>query len=65
MSSYGVTDVQPNLQRLLQHQGEDRLQYFVGTGDQLDTLRRRFREYERNYRTYIRAYERATPSGGD
>jgi len=59
MGSYMQVDVAPNLGRLLGYQGEDLLQYFTGSDEQLATLTQRFNEYRRNYRNYVRAYERA------
>jgi spermidine synthase len=59
MNLYMLTDVEPNLGRLLKYRKEPRERYYVGTDEQLDTMRRRFTEYERNYRNYVRQYERA------
>jgi spermidine synthase len=59
MGSYMQVDVAPNLGRLLGHQEENLLQYFTGSDERLDTLTQRFNEYQRNYRNYVRAYERA------
>jgi hypothetical protein len=59
MGSYMQVDVAPNLGQLLGYQGEDLLRYFTGSDEQLATLTQRFKEYQRNYRNYVRAYERA------
>jgi hypothetical protein len=59
MGQYMQVDVAPNLGRLLGYQEEDLRQYFTGSDEQVATLKQRFKEYQRNYRTYVRAYERA------
>jgi hypothetical protein len=53
-----MTDVAPNLKRLLDYQKEDLEQYFIGTDAQLATLSRRLEQYTRNYRNYVAHYER-------
>jgi spermidine synthase len=65
MDSYMLVDVEPNLGRLLRYQQEDRGQYFVGTSDQLTRLEQHFAESTRNYRAYVRRYQRAHRSGTD
>jgi spermidine synthase len=60
MDLYEQVDVAPNLKRLLGYQKEDLGQYFTGTGRQLATLSRHFRDYRRNYLSYIAEYERRT-----
>jgi spermidine synthase len=65
MDSYMMVDVEPNLGRLLRYQQEDRGQYFVGTSDQLTRLEQHFAESTRNYRAYVRRYQRAHRSGTD
>lgn len=58
MDQYMRVDVAPNLGRLLGYQQEDLRRYFTGSDQQLATLKQRFHEYRRNYRNYVRAYER-------
>jgi spermidine synthase len=58
MGLYMMTDVAPNLKRLLDYQKEDLEQYFIGTDAQLATLSRRLEQYTRNYRNYVAHYER-------
>jgi len=65
MYLYMQIDVAPNLKRLLGYRNEDLGRYFTGTDRQLATLKRRFREYERNYRNYIAQYERDSGTQGD
>lgn len=59
MDQYDVVDVEPNLKQLLAYREEDRSLYFSGTDQQLSILDRRFDEYTRNYRNYIRQYEKS------
>jgi len=60
MGLYMMTDVAPNLKRLLDYQKEDLGRYFVGTDEQLATLQRRLEKYTRNYWNYIAHYERSS-----
>jgi spermidine synthase len=60
MGLYMMTDVAPNLKRLLDYQNEDLEQYFIGTDRQLATLSRRLEKYTRNYWNYIAQYERTS-----
>ena len=62
MSQYMMADVEQNLGRLLEFRAEDRERYFLGSEQQIETLRWRFAEYERNYRNLVRAYEQARRS---
>jgi hypothetical protein len=57
MDLYMQVDVAPNLGHLLRHQKEDLGRYFVGTDQQLATLKQRMREYQRNYRAYVAWYK--------
>jgi hypothetical protein len=59
MELYMMVDVEPNLGGLLQYQKEDLGQYFIGTDGQLLTLDQHFTEARRNFRNYVRRYERA------
>jgi len=59
MELYMMVDVEPNLGGLLQYQKEDLGQYFIGTEGQLLTLDQHFTEARRNFRNYVRRYERA------
>lgn len=59
MGLYMQVDVAPNLGQLLGYQQEDPRRYFTGSHAQLATLQQRFKEYRRNYRRYVRDYERA------
>jgi spermidine synthase len=61
MRQYMMVDVAPNLGRLLEYQREDRLRHFTGTGQQMETLERYFREYTRHYRDYVEQYELQMP----
>lgn len=58
MDHYMVTDVAPNLERLLDFQQEDLLEYFTGPERQLEVLEAHFEEYTGHYRNYIRVYKR-------
>jgi spermidine synthase len=57
MRQYMMVDVAPNLGRLLEYQREDRLRYFSGTGQQMETLDRYFMEYTQRYRDYVEQYD--------
>jgi len=57
MDLYNVTDVAPNLGRLMEFQQEDLLEYFVGSQDQLGELEEHFDLYTGHYRDYVRLYE--------
>jgi spermidine synthase len=57
MHQYMMVDVAPNLGRLLEYQREDRLGYFSGTGQQMETLDRYFIEYTQRYRDYVEQYD--------
>ena len=57
MDLYNVTDVAPNLDRLLTFQQEDLLKYYTGTERQLEVLEAHFEEYTGHYMDYIRMYE--------
>lgn len=58
MRQYMMTEVAPNLGRLLDYQQEDLLRHFEGTDRQLSTLEEHFEEYMRHYRDYVEQYER-------
>jgi spermidine synthase len=57
MDLYNVTDVAPNLGRLIEFQQEDLLGYFVGSHDQLVELGEYFDLYTGHYLDYVRMYE--------
>jgi spermidine synthase len=57
MDLYNVTDVAPNLGRLIEFQQEDLLAYFGGSEGQLAELEEYFDLYTGHYRRYIRLYE--------
>jgi hypothetical protein len=57
MRQYMMVDVAPNLGRLLEYQREDRLRYFSGTKQQMETLDRYFMEYTQHYRDYVKQYD--------
>ncbi len=61
MDLYNVTDVAPNLGRLIGFQEEDLLAYFVGSEDQLTELEEHFSLYTGYYREYVRLYEQQRP----
>lgn len=65
MRLYMVTDVAPNLERLLDYQQESLSRYFLGTDEQISTLDDHFEQYNRLYRRYIRQYEREFGDKGD
>jgi len=65
MDQYMVVDVEPNLKRLMEFRKEPREPYFTGSEEQLATLDRHFKEYARNYRNYIRRYERTVGQDPD
>jgi spermidine synthase len=58
MELYNVEDVAPNLARLLEHQQEDLLDYFVAPERQLAVLEAHFEKYTGHYLDYIAVYER-------
>ena len=64
MALYNVEDVAPNLERLLEFQREDLLEYFTGTERQLTALAEHFELYTRYYYNYIREYERQLGAPG-
>ena len=57
MDLYNVTDVAPNLGRLIEFQREDLLAYFVGSEQQLAELEASFDLYTGHYLDYITLYE--------
>ncbi len=57
MDLYNVTDVAPNLGRLIEFQQEDLLAYFVGRENQLAELEEHFDLYAGHYLDYVRLYE--------
>jgi hypothetical protein len=65
MGLYMMTDVAPNLERLLKYREKNLAEYFVGSDRQLATLERHVDKYVRNYRNYVRAYERTSGDGED
>jgi hypothetical protein len=62
MDLYNVTDVAPNLGRLIGFQQEDLLAYFVGSEHQLAELREYFDLYTGHYLDYVRSYEQQLPN---
>ncbi len=58
MDLYNVTDVAPNLGRLIEFQQEDLLGYYAGRKDQLAELEEYFGLYARNYLNYVQLYNR-------
>ncbi len=61
MDLYNVTDVAPNLGRLIGFQEEDLLACFVGSEEQLTELEEHFSLYTGYYREYVRLYEQQRP----
>ena len=57
MDLYNVTDVAPNLGRLIGFQQEDLLGYFVGSEHQLVELEEYFDLYTGHYRDYVQLYK--------
>jgi spermidine synthase len=57
MDLYNVTDVAPNLGRLLEFQQENLLAYFAGGEQQLAELEEHFELYTGYYLNYVRLYE--------
>ncbi len=57
MDLCNVTDVAPNLGRLLEFQQEDLLEYFDGSENQLAELEEHFDLYTGHYLDYVRLYE--------
>ena len=58
MDLYNVTDVAPNLGRLMEFQQEDLLEYFIGSEPQLGRLEENFDLYTGHFRDYVQMYER-------
>ncbi len=65
MRQYMMTEVAPNLGRLLDYQQEDLLRHFEGTDRQLSRLEQHFEEYMRHYRDYVEQYERNLKSASN
>jgi len=63
MRQYMMVDVAPNLGRLMDYRKEDRLRYFTGSEQQLETLERYFERYDRLYREYVEQYRPMLPGG--
>ena len=63
MRQYMMVDVAPNLGRLMDYRGEDRLRYFTGSEQQLETLERYFERYDRLYHEYVEQYRPMQPGG--
>jgi len=57
MGLYNVTDVAPNLGRLIEFQQEDLLVYFVGGEHRLAELEEYFDLYIGHYLDYVQLYE--------
>ena len=57
MDLYNVTDVAPNLGRLLEFQQEDLLAYFDGNEQQIEELEAHFDLYTGHYLNYVQLYE--------
>ena len=57
MGLYNVTDVAPNLGRLIEFQQEDLLAHFVGSEHQLAELEEHFDLYTGHYLDYVQLYE--------
>ncbi len=57
MDLYNVTDVAPNLGRLMEFQQENLLEYFGGSEQQLVELEEHFDLYTGHYLDYVRLYE--------
>jgi len=57
MNLYNVTDVAPNLGRLIEFQQEDLLAHFVGSEHQLAELEEHFELYTGHYLDYVQLYE--------
>jgi len=57
MDLYNVTDVAPNLGRLIEFQQEDLRTYFAGSERQLAELEEYLDLYMAHYLDYIRLYE--------
>ena len=57
MDLYNVTDVAPNLGRLIKFQQEDLLAYFVGNEHELAELEEYFDLYTGHYLDYVQLYE--------
>ncbi|MGB5448970.1 MAG: fused MFS/spermidine synthase [Woeseiaceae bacterium] len=57
MDLYNVTDVAPNLGRLIEFQQEDLIAYFVGGEHQLAELEEYFDLYTGHYLDYVQMYE--------
>jgi spermidine synthase len=57
MDLYNVTDVAPNLGRLIEFQQEDRLAYFGGGERELARLEQHFDRYTGYYLDYVKLYE--------
>jgi len=62
MDLYNVTDVAPNLGRLLEFQQEDLLAYFDGSEQQLAELEEHFDLYTGHYLDYVELYEQQRAS---
>ena len=65
MDLYNVTDVAPNLGRLIEFQQENLLAYFAGSEYQLAELEEYFDLYTGHYLDYIRWYDQLQPDPSD
>ena len=56
MGDYMLTDLEANLDKLLNFQQEELTQYFVGGPDQINKLAKNIQKYRKNYRDFVSVY---------
>ena len=57
MEDYMLTDLEDNLDKLLNFQREDLTKYFVGGPGEIKTLEKNIRKYRKNYRDFVSVHK--------
>jgi archaellum component FlaC len=58
MEDYMLTDLEANLEKLLNFQQEELTKYFIGGPDEIKELDKNIRKYRKNYRDFVSVYKR-------
>jgi spermidine synthase len=58
MEDYMLTDLEANLEKLLNFQQEELTKYFIGGPDEIKKLDKNIRKYRKNYRDFVSVYKR-------
>ena len=56
MEDYMLTDLEANLDKLLNFQQEELTQYFIGGPGQINKLAKNIQKYRKNYRDFVSVY---------